>query len=308
MFKNVELYLSGFLPNTQEAHAVAAHLPVGLSVFGVVLVVAAVAVRTERHVLRWVACAAYLLLAASAYIAVETGEDARREVAGTVPGAIWAVLDDHESMAEYVWMFGIGTAALMASSVIAKGASRRFAGIAAVVAALAAAGWVGLTGHHGGTLVYQHGIGIPFDQAVEWRINPPETDRAAPELSEEEKAVREEDLITISDIDPAEAEEISYLRDVAPLMEEVCVECHREGDLDSEYDMTTAANIIKGGEKYGVAVIPGKPDESTLIQYVRGALLPQMPEDEMPLLREEVHMLRLWIYAGAKDDSLAAGG
>ena len=89
-------------------------------------------------------------------------------------------------------------------------------------------------------------------------------------------------------------------------MEEVCTECHKEGDLDSEYDMTTAASIIKGGEKYGASVIPGKPDESTLIKYVRGALLPQMPEDEMPLLKEEVHMLRLWIFAGAKDDSETA--
>ncbi len=300
--------LSEFIPNTQEAHAIAAHLPIGLSVFGVILVVAAVAIKTERDVLRWAACAAYLLLALSAYIAVETGEDSRSEVAGTVPKAIWDILDDHEFMAEYVWMFGIGTAALMAASVIAKGTPRRVTGTATVVAALATAIWVGVMGHHGGTLVYQYGIGIPFDQAVEWRINPPETDRAAPELSEEEKAIREEDLITIFDIDPAEAEKISYLRDIVPLMEEVCVECHKEGDLDSEYDMTTAANIIKGGEKYGVAVIPGKPDESTLIKYVRGALLPQMPEDEMPLLREEVHMLRLWIYAGAKDDSLAAGG
>ena len=295
--------LSEFIPNTQELHAIAAHLPVALSMFGILFVVAALLLRTDRDVLRWVASAVYLLLAATAYIAVDTGEDSRSEVAGTVPKAIWEVIDKHEEMAEKVWMFGVATALLMAASAIAEYMPRKVIGIASLIAALATAGWVGVTGHHGGTLVYQHGIGIPFDQAVEWRINPPETERAMPELSEEEKAIREEDLITIRDIDPAEAEKISYVRDVAPLMEEVCVECHMEGDLDSEYDMTTAANIIKGGEKYGAAVIPGKPDESTLIKYVRGALLPQMPEDEMPLLREEVHMLRLWIYAGAKDDS-----
>ncbi len=295
--------LSEFIPNTQEAHAIAAHLPVALSMFGILFVVAALLLRTDREVLRWVASAVYLLLAATAYIAVDTGEDSRGEVAGTVPKAIWEVLDKHEEMAEYVWMFGIATALLMAASAIAEYTPRKVIGIASLIAALATAGWVGVTGHHGGTLVYQHGIGIPPDQVVEWRINPPETDWKAPELSEEEKAIREEDLIPIFDIDPVEAEKISYLRDIAPLMEEVCTECHKEGDLDSEYDMTTAANIIKGGEKYGVSVILGKPDESTLIKYVRGALLPQMPEDEMPLLKEEVHMLRLWIYAGAKDDS-----
>ena len=226
--------LAEFIPNTPDAHAIAAHLLIGLSVFGGLLVAAAVVIKTEREVLRWVASATYLLLALTAYIAVMTGEDSRSEVAGTVSKAIWEIIDDHESMAEYVWMFGIGTAVLMAASVFTKDTPRRVAGIATLVAALATAVWVGLTGHHGGTLVYQHGIGIPFDQAVEWRINPPKTDRAAPELSEKEKAIREEDLITIFDIVPAEAEEISYVRDIAPLMEEVCVECHMEGDLDSE--------------------------------------------------------------------------
>ena len=295
--------LNEFIPNTQELHAIAAHLPVALSMFGILFVAAALLLKMERDVLRWVASAVYLLLAATAYVAVETGEDSRSEVAGTVPQAIWEILDDHEEMAEYVWMFGVGTALLMAISALTRYMQRKVAGNASLIAALATAGWVGVTGHHGGTLVYQHGIGIPPDQVVEWRINPPEREGGTPELSEEEKAIREEDLIPIFDIVPEEAEKISYVRDVEPLMEEVCTECHKEGDLDSEYDMTTAANIIKGGEKYGASVIPGKPDESTLIKYVRGALLPQMPEDEMPLLREEVHMLRLWIFAGAKDDS-----
>ena len=295
-----------FIPNTQELHAIAAHLPVALSMFGLLIVAAALLIKTDREVLRWVASATYLLLAGTAYIAVETGENSRSEVAGTVSKAIWEIIDDHESKAEYVWMFGVATAMLMAISALTRHTPQRVFGIATLIAALATAVWVGLTGHDGGTLVYQHGIGIPPDQVVEWRINPPKSEGKGPELSEEEKAIREEDLISISDIDPVEAEAISYLRDVAPLMEEVCVECHKEGDLDSEYDMTTAANIIKGGEKYGAAVIPGKPDESTLIKYVRGSLLPQMPEDEMPLLREEVHMLRLWIYAGAKDDSEGA--
>ncbi len=296
-------FLSEFIPNTQELHAIAAHLPVALSMFGILFVAGALLLKTHRDVLRWVASAVYLLLAATAYVAVETGEDSRSEVSGGVPKAIWEIIDEHEEMAEYVWMFGVGIALLMAISALTRYTPRKISGIASLIAALATAGWVGVTGHHGGTLVYQHGIGIPPDQVVEWRINPPKTDGGVPELSEEEKAIREEDLIPIFDIVPEEAEKISYVRDVEPLMEEVCVECHKEGDLDSEYDMTTAANIIKGGEKYGASVIPGEPDESTLIKYVRGSLLPQMPEDEMPLLKAEVHMLRLWIYAGAKDDS-----
>ncbi len=301
-------FITEFIPNTQEMHAIAAHLPVALSMLGPLILVAALLIKTDREVLRWVAAATYLVLAGTAYIAVETGEDSRSEVSGAIAKSIWDILDDHENMAEYVWIFGVCTALLIAASALTRHVAQRSFGIAAMIAALATAVWVGLTGHHGGTLVYKHGIGIPPDQVVEWRINPPKIEgRKIPELSEEEKAIREEDLIKITEIDPEEAAKVSYMNDSAPLMEEVCTECHKEGDLDSEYDMTTAANIIKGGEKYGASVIPGEPDESTLIKYVRGALLPQMPEDEMPLLREEVHLLRMWIYAGAKDDSESAG-
>jgi len=70
--------------------------------------------------------------------------------------------------------------------------------------------------------------------------------------------------------------------------------------------MTSVAKTIAGGEKYAPAVIPGQPDESPLTKYCRGALLPQMPEDDMPLTKEEIHLIRMWIAAGAVDDTGAA--
>lgn len=292
--------LSQYIPNLQEQHAIVAHLPIALSALGVLIVVVSLLIKTSRDMLRWVAVASYCLLAATAYAAVRTGEDARTEVSGSLPIAIWETVEHHQWMAEYVWMFGMGTAALMGISIIATSGLRHATGLLGLALSIATAVWVGLTGHDGGTLVYEHGIGIPPDQVVEWRINPPPSKDGTVRATMPDS---DRILIPIFDIDPVEAAKISWIRDVVPIFEEVCNECHTPGDLDSELDMTTVAGLIKGGEKYGTSIVPFKPDESTTIQYVRGELQPQMPEDEMPLLKEEVHILRQWIFAGAIDDS-----
>ena len=287
-----------YIPNTQEMHAITSHLPVAMSIVGVVAVLAAILIKTQRDVLRWSAAACYGLLAVTAYIAEETGENARTALSGSLPKSIWEIVEEHQDMADKVLYLGLATAVLMIISIVSKGALRRGASALTIGASLGTAVWVGLTGHHGGTLVYEHGIGIPPDQVVEWRINPP-ADPGPTAIA----TVDPKDLIPIFPIDPEEAEKISWVRDILPLFEEVCNECHRPGDLDAELDMTTVEGLLKGGEKYGSSLIPGKPDESTLVKYSRGELQPQMPEDDMPLLKEELHILRLWIYAGAKDDS-----
>ena len=80
--------------------------------------------------------------------------------------------------------------------------------------------------------------------------------------------------------------------------------CHSpEEKIDAELDMTTIEKLIIGGEKYGASIIPGNPDDSPLVKYCRGEYLPKMPEDDMPLSVEEIHMIRMWIAAGALDDS-----
>lgn len=296
--------ISEYIPSTQELHAIAAHLPVALSMLGVLGVIAAISIRTHRESLRWVVVGAYILLAGAAFFAAETGEDARAQISGAVSKSIWDTIDRHAFLAEKVWMFALATAVLMAVSVAAKGGLRIAMNAVTLVASITTAGWVAVTGHHGGTLVYHHGIGIRPDQVVEWRINPPEGASRMTKTQEPDRP-----LIPIMPIDPDQAQLVSYSKDVVPIFEEACIECHRPGDLDSELDMTTVEGLLKGGEKYGPAIIPGKPDESTTIKYCRGELLPQMPKDDFPLMKDQIHTLRMWIYAGAKDDSdvVAAG-
>jgi uncharacterized membrane protein len=297
----MEIDVMQYLPPVQQAHAIAAHLPVALSALGVVAVAAAIIIPTNRHTLRWAVVGMYILLAATAVLSVETGESARAQVSGALPKPIWETIDRHEDMAERVWMLSLATALFMAVSVPARGGLRTSMNAVTMLASLATVGWVGYVGHLGGDLVYSHGIGIPPDRIVEWRINPPAggatTVASVP-------ATQRTDLIPIRDIDMTEAAAVSYTNDIVPIFEEVCYSCHSpEEKIDAELDMTTVEKLLIGGEKYGSCIVPGKPDESTIVKYVRGELQPQMPEDDMPLTREEVHLLRLWIAAGAIDDS-----
>ncbi len=297
----MDLDFSKFIPPVQQAHAIAAHLPVALSALGVLGTLAAILIKTNRDSLRWAVVGLYVVLACAAVVSVETGESARAQISGSIPKPIWDTIQLHENMAERVWMFSVATALCMAVSVPARGGLRTSMNFVTMLASLGTVGWVGYVGHLGGDLVYSHGIGIPPDKVIEWRINPP----AGSAKPAQEDVGR--NLIPIQDFTPEEAKQVSYKNDIQPLFEEVCLSCHSPDEkIEANLDMTTVPLILAGGEKYGPSIIPGKPDESPLVKYCRGEYLPQMPEDDMPLTREEIHLLRMWIAAGAIDDTAAS--
>src|SRR5436309_1595630 len=109
--------------------------------------------------------------------------------------------------------------------------------------------------------------------------------------------------IKIRKLDPAEAANISYARQVKPILVNNCLECHSTKDHKGGLDATSVDSLIKGGKKASPALVPGKPDESALVEYIRGLREPQMPKGNPALSEEELHLIRMWILAGAKDDS-----
>jgi hypothetical protein len=109
--------------------------------------------------------------------------------------------------------------------------------------------------------------------------------------------------LPIREFTAEEAALVSFKRDVWPIIDDQCTSCHENPDADADYDMTTVEGMTKGGKKGGPGIVPGSPDESSIIKYIRGIANPRMPEDEPPLTDEQVHTLRMWIAAGAKDDS-----
>ncbi len=93
---------------------------------------------------------------------------------------------------------------------------------------------------------------------------------------------------------------LQFERDILPILEASCIECHGPDKQKSELRMDTLA-FIEIGSEYGPAVVPGEPDESPL--YYLTTYHPEdpdfMPEDGEPLTEEQQETLRLWIEQGA---------
>ena len=109
--------------------------------------------------------------------------------------------------------------------------------------------------------------------------------------------------IKIRAVDPKAAALVSYTRDIKPIFVNNCFDCHSADDHKGDLDMTVTANLFKKGKKAGSPVVPGKPDESAIVEYIRGLREPQMPKGNAELSAAELHLIRLWIYAGAVDDT-----
>jgi hypothetical protein len=88
-----------------------------------------------------------------------------------------------------------------------------------------------------------------------------------------------------------------FREQVAPIFEQRCVHCHGSDSPKGGLSLVTGRSVLKGGEN-GPAVVPGKPEESLLIDMVSGDA-PQMPQKDKPLGKEQVEGLRRWIAQGA---------
>jgi len=111
----------------------------------------------------------------------------------------------------------------------------------------------------------------------------------------------EQDGATASSV---ELRRYSYYRDVRPIFQARCQGCHQPAKQGGEYVMTDFAKLLQGGESEEAAIVPGKPDASTLLDQIRvidGEA--NMPQDAKPLSKIEYETVAGWIAEGAIDDS-----
>jgi cytochrome c553 len=92
---------------------------------------------------------------------------------------------------------------------------------------------------------------------------------------------------------------------VRPLLASRCYKCHStdKGKTHGGLSLDSRDGWQKGGEN-GTPIVPGKPDESLLIQAVRyGDDSPQMPPEEAggKLSDDEIAILTQWVKLGAPD-------
>jgi Planctomycete cytochrome C/WD domain, G-beta repeat len=98
---------------------------------------------------------------------------------------------------------------------------------------------------------------------------------------------------------------VSFINDVAPILRESCFGCHGSKNPRGKLDMTRYESFRKGGTKED-PIVPGKPEESYLIDALQGnGTASRMPPKEAgdPLAKEKIALLERWIKEGAKLDA-----
>ena len=94
---------------------------------------------------------------------------------------------------------------------------------------------------------------------------------------------------------------IDYFEDVQPILEARCYDCHQGGKAKGELRLDQHASVLKGGEADGPTVVPGKPDEGSLIWRItpEEADIDIMPPKGDPLTEKEIATLTKWVEEGA---------
>jgi WD40 repeat protein len=98
---------------------------------------------------------------------------------------------------------------------------------------------------------------------------------------------------------------VSFLKEVAPLLQERCAECHRADKAKGGYRLHTYSALLKAGDSELAPVLQGKAEQSELLRRV----VTHDEEERMPpkgdaLPDAEVKLLRQWLAEGAKYDGM----
>ena len=95
---------------------------------------------------------------------------------------------------------------------------------------------------------------------------------------------------------------LTFDKDIKPIFEKSCVECHGEKKSKGKLKLDTLANALKASEN-GKSIVPGKSADSSLVK----AIARLVEDDAMPpegkgkpLTAEQIGLIRAWIDQGAK--------
>ncbi len=101
---------------------------------------------------------------------------------------------------------------------------------------------------------------------------------------------------------PSDKKGVTYAKDIKPLFEKTCFECHGEKKQKGKLRLDSLENALKASEN-GKAIIPGKSADSALVKAVARLVEDDaMPPEgkSRPLTPAEVGLVRAWIDQGAK--------
>lgn len=104
-------------------------------------------------------------------------------------------------------------------------------------------------------------------------------------------------LLSLTSAASAAGTELSFEKDIRPILKTHCFHCHGEDDhIKGGLDVRLKHFLEKGGDS-GPSIIVGKPHESLLLEVVKNG---EMPKADKKLSPEEMGKIETWIAQGAK--------
>src|SRR3954468_12856555 len=93
---------------------------------------------------------------------------------------------------------------------------------------------------------------------------------------------------------------VDFARDVQPILQANCYECHGPKKTKAHLRLDSAAGITRGGET-GPVIVAGKSEQSLIVRRILGLDGDdRMPKDGDPLPPAHLALIRSWIDQGAK--------
>lgn len=107
-------------------------------------------------------------------------------------------------------------------------------------------------------------------------------------------------LITSASAWAAEqTDDIDFVHDIVPLLEQHCGECHLGDARQGGFSMNTRDDLAAGGDSGLAGLVAGKPDESELLRRITSTDPDErMPSDGEPLPPAAIERLTAWVAAG----------
>lgn len=125
------------------------------------------------------------------------------------------------------------------------------------------------------------------------------TDRDAPIGDSAAEKVEPPKPVTVVMADGTET--VSFKDDVAPWLVNICMGCHSGNNPRGKFGFTTFEQLLQGGPT-GSTIVPGKPDESYIVDLVLRQEPLKMPAGQAQLKRSQALALEKWIAEGAHFD------
>jgi ABC-type branched-subunit amino acid transport system substrate-binding protein len=90
-----------------------------------------------------------------------------------------------------------------------------------------------------------------------------------------------------------------YSAQIAPIFQQKCLTCHSKATQMGGLVVDSYEAVMKGGD-HGRMIVPGKAEESLMVQMLEGKVQPLMPFGADPVSPSTIAVIKAWVDAGAK--------